>query len=88
VARDGRLALSGGLIQACVACGNSVTFLVSDLADDYPPAGDALARDETGPYVIAADLDAAADKFRDLVFAATAPLAEGSAGDQPEPAPG
>lgn len=77
-ARDGRLALADAPV-VCVGCGNSVRFLIRDLADDYPPAGE---------QEIPASAGTAADWFRDLVFQATAPLAGGSSGDRPEPPPG
>jgi hypothetical protein len=79
-ARDGRLALTDEPRVVCVGCGNSLAFLIRDLADDYEPAGQDHPADAPG----------AADWFRDQVRAATEPLAEGSdTGDRPgPPAPG
>ena len=77
IARDGKLGMLGG---QCVSCGKSILSLFTDLADDYRPAEDALS----GPPF--PGLEQAADKFRDLVYEATAPLAGGE--HEPGPAPG
>jgi hypothetical protein len=76
VARDGSLAVTSEPRPQCVGCGNYTPFLFRDLADDWPGAG----------VPVPADPATAADLFRDLVRAATAPLAKGGTGDRPEPA--
>lgn len=64
IARDGRLALSSGMRQVCVCCGNTPEYLIEDLAGAYQPAEDLLA---------GTDPAAMADDFREAVREATEP---------------
>ena len=70
LARDGHLALGGEPAVYCVGCGNTVLYLIYDLAADYRPA-------RSYPETTAGMLGpvTAAKLFRRLVWEATAPLA-------------
>jgi len=68
VARDGRTALSSGLAQVCAGCGNTVPFLISDLAGEYAPARSLVPLE---------DQEALADEFADVVREATEPSGGG-----------
>lgn len=68
VARDGHLAITDPPRIVCVGCGNTLRYLLADLADDLP-----LARDL--PETLG-DPDSDADRFRRLVWEATKPREE------------
>lgn len=73
VARDGRLALGGEPARQCAGCGNTVLYLIRDLADDYAPA-----RVPAPPE----NLREIADRFRGLVREATRPQAQEGSDDR------
>jgi hypothetical protein len=67
IARDGRIALAGDPPDVCVGCAHDPGFLLIDLASEYGPARE---HDHTG------DPQIAADRFAELVRAATEPATE------------
>ena len=72
LARDGHLALGGEPAVYCVGCGNTVPYLIRDLAADYGPATDVVPGTRLGVR---------RGWFRRLVWEATKPLAGEEAGD-------
>lgn len=62
MARDGRTALAGPPDPVCVTCAHEPSFLIEDLAEDYPPAQELLTAGD--PYQ-------AADQFALMVREAT-----------------
>ena len=73
VARDGHLAITTRP-AVCVGCGNTLPYLLADLADDWPRAGD--------EPVTLGDEDADAERFRRLVWEATKPVTEEVSGER------
>lgn len=67
LARDGHLALSSGQGRVCVGCGNKPTFLIGDLAKEYPPAREMI-------HVSGMDPVMDADTFQRLAHEATDPM--------------
>lgn len=75
IARDGRIALAGDPPEVCVGCGHDPGFLLSDLADDYEPARE---------YAHIGDPQIGADRFAELVRAATEPATAPAAPERPD----
>lgn len=67
IARDGRICMAGDPPEVCVTCAHDPGYLLADLANDYEPARE---------YARTGDPQIDADRFAELVRAATEPVTE------------